>query len=192
MKLLNHTAWRTDHLKAILNRVAQDELAPVDRKCMTVTVQYRRSNAYHLGCAFYGNKAVDRGAFRLASWNSRRIWLYLERDGMEQSRDQLAHTIAHEFAHTRGLRHRDMAGPRYNWEDGWKDLYAWANDFPLEQKPAREKPSAEAVANLAMVHAGRQVERWLTKVKRAQTILKKWKRKATYYERRAAAARMQP
>jgi hypothetical protein len=48
---------------------------------------------------------------------------------------ELAHTIAHESAHLRGLTHDDMEGdPRYWWEPGYRDLYDWANDLPLERR----------------------------------------------------------
>ena len=40
MKFLNQTHWRTDHLKAIIQRVAEDELSPSQRKTMVIHLTY--------------------------------------------------------------------------------------------------------------------------------------------------------
>ncbi len=47
MQLINHTHWRTDHLQAIIDRVALKELSPQQRKTMVIHLTYgsRRSGS---------------------------------------------------------------------------------------------------------------------------------------------------
>lgn len=47
MKIINKTHWQTEHLKAIISRVAQNELDPKHRKHLVVTVGYNRSKSGH-------------------------------------------------------------------------------------------------------------------------------------------------
>jgi len=181
MRLINKTHWRTDHLRAIIQRVALEELQPAERKRMTVTIQY--GHGRRLGHAPFGQKSIGQ----FCAWNSGRITLFVNREGVESKRDQLAHTAAHEFAHTRGMRHHEMAGPRYNWDVGWESLYAWAVEMPLEKKVVRPAPRPEEIMEKRRGVALLQLAKWLTRVKRAQTCLKRWQRRVRYYDKKAAA-----
>ena len=73
----------------------------------------------------------------------------------------LAHTLAHEMAHTRGVRHSHMRGSRrYSYVDGWRDYYAWAQAFPIERTAAKPKPTTD--------------ERRVQRLERAQRTLALW------------------
>lgn len=171
MRITNKTHWRTDQLKAIIQRVADAELDTNDRKRLRVEAVYKKSNWRRCG---------------LGAINGLWIRLYLNRDSVD--RIQLAHTIAHEFAHNRGWRHRQMAGTlRYSYAEGWREYYAWAESLPLEEKEvkAKAKPDIQLVRYQRVLDAKK---RWLTKAKRAATALKKLRAQERYYERALAAA----
>lgn len=53
MKLENRTDYRNDHLRAILTRVAREELDPADRKKLYVRIVYARTGVS--GFAYYGD-----------------------------------------------------------------------------------------------------------------------------------------
>lgn len=171
MKIVNKTMWRTDQLRAIVSRVAQDELDTEKRKYLEVIVEYRRANACVIG------RAQRRGYW---------IKITIERENVD--RVLLAHIIAHEMAHSRGLQHSEMRGcARYDYTEGWRDYYAWANQMPIEKKQVREKLKED----VQLVRYNRILERqrgWTTKLKRAQTALKKLARQQRYYEKVLVAA----
>ena len=175
MRIINETSYRTDQLRALIVRVAQDELSAHQKKILRVKVVYARAGQRKLGHAFYGT--VYSQVLSMT--------LYLDRDCAHEHLRKLALIIAHEMAHCRGMRHREMRGNRYHWVDGWAERYAYAQSFPLEQqvKPSVMKPGdAEKHA-----HALTMMQQWTSRAKKASTLLKKWARKARYYERKMAA-----
>ncbi|MEW6210613.1 MAG: hypothetical protein AB1631_19775 [Acidobacteriota bacterium] len=171
MKIRNDTDYRTDHLRAIIQRVAVAELDPNDRKRLLVEVAYRRN----------GQQTIGKGAIG-ALW----IRLTIERDTPDKV--LFAHIVAHELAHNRGLQHRGMKGSiRYDYVDGWREYYGWAEAMPLEKKELKTKPKSD----LQIMRYQRVLELekgWRTKLKRAETALKKLRRKRRYYERALVAA----
>lgn len=94
--------------------------------------------------------------------------------------------IAHELAHAKGYKHREMYRTnRYWWQAGWEDRYSYATQFPIE---AVEKPSREAITSrrqqVAVDHAHKMVAKWTTTAKRAGTQLAKWRTRLEAAERR--------
>ena len=167
MKIENQTHWSTAHLRALVMRVALEELDAAGRRRLVVRVQYRRRNSRVRGRGSYGHGAGVRAGGRM--------WLFLERED-PIDRVLLAHTIAHECGHLRGLRHPAMKGARYGYADGWQERYAWAETLPLARQPAPPK--------LSRVEA--LTERRTTRLTRALTALARWERRAKH-----AAARVQ-
>lgn len=171
MRIVNKTMWRTDQLRAIVGRVAQDELDPERRRYLEVFVEYRRANACVIGRA-------PRGGYRMK--------ITIERKNVDRA--LLAHIIAHEMAHIRGLRHSEMRGSvRYDYKEGWREYYAWADQMPLERKQVKQ----ELKEDVQLVRYNRVIDRqraWATKLKRAQTALKKLSRQRRYYEKVLMAA----
>jgi hypothetical protein len=176
MKIINHTAWRTDQLHALIQRVADDELSMQQKKILRVTLAYKR----RLGAGRMGQACLGTPHHQLLT-----MTLFLPKPGREFDRPSYALIIAHEMAHCRGWRHARMKGNRYDWAEGWQGRYAYALNYPIElAAPAiKAKPGDEQKHQ----HALTMVAQWTTKTKKATTLLKKWTRKVRYYERKMAA-----
>lgn len=182
IKITNETRWSTRDLRRFLARAAKYE--EMDEHCrrhgfarLVVRIQYRRAGGA-FGYAFYNS-------------NSSRITLPREKPPTEERlrelKQQIAHTMVHEFAHNRGRRHRDMAGnPDYCYVDGWRERVAWAEALPLTL--AEPKTQAKPDAADKLEHCREKLTAWAGKVKRAQTGMKKWQQRVRYYERQLAVA----
>lgn len=206
MKIVNKTHWRTDHLKAILQRCAEMELEPAKRRRITVTVVYSgKRHDGSSGCAFVGGTRarvrIPKGPrlpdkrlvehYRkidaerslidtLGSLLDRYLSGFDEAKSMQSIKLAFASVACHEFAHNRGMQHRQMP-KQYTWAEGWKDYVAWAADMPLEVKTAPErKTDAQEQRYSRVLQLKAQ---WEAKLKRAQTAIKKLRTKERYYER---------
>jgi hypothetical protein len=182
MHVRNKTNYLTRDLAAIIRRVAQDEFDAAHIRWIVVDVRYRRANSHTNGYAIYGTGEAPAG------W----VELRLEREPASIDKIKLAHTVAHEFAHNKGLRHHEMISPRYGFVDGWRDLYAWAAEMPLRLKPEKAEPGPEAKIEKALLHAKDKVVCVQRRQKRLNTVLRRWTRRARYYERRLAALKSRP
>jgi hypothetical protein len=155
VRIDNHTHWRTDHLRAFAVRVAQEELDPGKRRRFVLTVTYG-----HRGPGVSGS----------ASYNSVQATICVGSDEVDKA--NLAHTIAHEMAHTRGMRHPAMRGSRrYSYVEGWQNFYSWANELPLERKLKPVRPAKKTTDVDGMV------AKWHRRLKLARTMLRKWERR---------------
>jgi len=171
MKLINNTNYRTDHLRAFVRRVAKEEM--VDLKNSTFTFIYRRGNSERVaGFALIGMPA--------------RVTIKIRRD-KPVDKVVLAYLLSHELCHSQGLHHRQMRNPRYSWRHGeWRSHYLWVAELPLDLKTVVEKiqPTSDQTIRLKLDRCLKRVSQWSVKVKRSQTLLKKWKQRAQYYTRR--------
>ena len=180
MKITNETHWRTDQIAKLIYRVAKDELDPGQLKNARIRVKYRRGGGTG-GYCYYGS----------ARNPNVRMTLTLPRDRVFPV--TLAHVIAHELGHAKGLHHGpDMNNARYGWKPGWQERYAYAKDFPVEVKPKvlpvpkEEKLVAKRTA--ALVKAQKKVQEWETAIKRANTMLRKWRVRLRAAEKRQASS----
>jgi hypothetical protein len=182
MRIENKTHWRSDQLRALILRVAKDELQPGQLKRARVKIQYRRSNSYRLGCAHAGqSERVPRI----------HMWLNLERDKAPDPK-RLARTIAHEFAHGKGLHHRDMKsnarlGMLYLGGEGWEQHYSYAENFPIEATPPKKKPTQIERLEAKLAHSEKMLKLAATRLKRAKTLHKKWSRRLSIQTKAVAA-----
>ncbi len=185
MRIRNETHWDSRSILRLVRRVAQDEMAePGQRRHYCITVKYDRGQrTARLGCAPYGLSALQP---------SKRMTLYLSRTG-EVDAIKLAHTIAHEFAHNKGIRHRDMTNTqRWGYVEGWRGLYAWAADFPVSAKPIAEVPALATVIERKLAHAESMKRKAHTRASRAKTILHRWEKRVRYYEKKLTAMKPEP
>lgn len=168
MKLTNRTSYRTDQLKAILQRCAEMEVEAEDRKRLVVTVKYSRRPGRYSGHARLGGQHCTRGPLP--------VTLCLPKPGWTNGR-KVAWLACHEFAHSRGTNHRNMAA-FYRWPNFDHERYAWAFELPLEAAPvqAKPKPDRAAAQSKRLDHARAMLKKADTRLKRATTIHRKWKR----------------
>lgn len=180
MRVINKTKWRTDQLKAIAQRVAKDELDPEKAKRITITFVSTRPK--------YGARAYSSGYCSYLGGNNIIVRLH----HTLQNKTDLGMVLAHEMAHARGMNHKQMRNaPRYNRVGNYREVYAWAEAMPLEVKPKRAKAPVDiqAVRHKRILAA---TKRWETKLKRAQTALKKLRAQDRYYSRAMAAKAASP
>lgn len=178
MKITNVTHWQTVSLKRLILRVAQDELDNGQLKHATITIKYRRSGSGKMGeCCTIG---TPRNPWVVMT-------LMLPRIGPIDVRSY-ALIIAHEFAHARGMQHRDMKSNRYGWSAGWEERYAYALDYSIEAKPITSTSKEDRIAlrrQAAVTHAQKKVTEWEQAAKRADTHTKKWSARLKAAQKRA-------
>ena len=168
--LQNKTHWRDDHIRAFLVRGIKEERPDLCKRGalpMHVTITYTR-----------GSSQTSSG---YAYYHSRTMRVRLPKHGNPDKVD-LALVIAHELAHTRGLKHDMMNScATYGRVNGYRELYAWAYSLPLEQKVVK---STKATPDKKLAHAEKMLKTATTREKRATTLRKKWETKVKYYTRR--------
>lgn len=179
MRIVNETRWRTDHLRALIAKVAADELDPAARRTLRVRVRYKVRRGWRRSIGATSGLAVIGGCS---------MTLYLP-TGDVVDRRRFTKIVAHECAHIRGLTHAQMRGSsRYTWISGWAERYAWAEALPLERKAALPKPTAEARLARRLAHAAAMQARWERRLKIAQGRVRRWRGRVRDYERYIAAA----
>jgi hypothetical protein len=98
----------------------------------------------------------------------------------------LAHVAGHEFAHLRGMTHRQMT-PQYNDRAMTEKYYGWVLELPLEVKVKPKRTVDLQEQRYQRVLAAEK--RWLSKLKAAQNKVKVYAGKRRYYEKAMAAKR---
>lgn len=119
MRIINKTQYRTSDLRTLAAKTAREELTPEKAKLVTVTFGYRRSPTSNLSTSGF---AVLGGT---------KCSINLSRHGVDQI--DLPLTLAHEFAHLRGLVHRQMQNCQYKRMGKWRDCHAWAAAYPVRK-----------------------------------------------------------
>ncbi len=167
MRIINETHYRTSDLRMLAVRIAREELTQEKAKLVKVTFGYRRSRPDNFSTS---------GFARLGGTKCR---INLSRHGVDQI--DLALTLAHEFAHLRGLVHRQMQNVQYRRMGKWREWYAWAAAYPIR---GREAPSPEKVLAQKLRYAETMWRRSQRKFRLAAAPIKRWARRVRYYAAR--------
>ncbi len=211
MKIKNETHYDPKGLREIISRVSKVELDSSKRRNVTVTIKetvrgISRSDELGKGClghAWIGGTTCT---------------INVPRNFKNFDAETFAHVTAPEFAHLRGMRHVRMTGnPRYAWvpswrydkvlakkggtneepkmqwmkmpQTGWREVVreaGYVEGIEVRLKPKKVKPKKGDEAKMA--HAIDLISSWETKKKRAETYIKKYRRKVRYYEKKIAAS----
>lgn len=169
IELTNKTKYRDDDIRAIMHGACK--AAGVCLKVLKLTVVTSRSDRVS-GYAYFprgprGHTTMLRAALRLPSPQ------HLAANTVER----VAKVAVHEAMHLAGARHKDMTEEqRY-----CRSPVPWAADLQLRIKEApaavpREERLAAARGD-RLEHAQRMLAKAQTRLKRAATIEKKWKRR---------------
>jgi len=162
----NYTHWSTRDLRRFVTRCAKQEGV----KNARIVFAYNR--AVDVWCSGYAQCPGIHTNIKLPSYYVDRI--------------DLAFVLAHEFAHLRGVKHKQMRDDPYYYRVGkWREIYAWAQDLDLTK--VLPQPKARPSVDAKLAHAQTMLARAASRVKRGTTILRKWKAKVRYYERTALA-----
>ena len=162
MKIVNKTRYQTRALRKLAFRVAEDEL---DKKHKAnLTVQFIESIRGTTIDGFAGTAWQHD----LQDW----IDIVVPKNPKKLFETDIAHILAHEFAHIRGVSHKDMRNsPRYTWIPGWKAVVAWAQspEFAITQKSTKKK--LRPTKDMKLEAAKKKIRLWESKRKLADTKL---------------------
>lgn len=173
IKIVNQTEYRTRDIRRFVTR------------CAKIAFRTKAERDEYGNCAIYiryGSKRTDGYVGGYAYYHGGPAYIFLRKDNPDPiDRVCLAHTIAHELGHVKGLKHGDMSGlVRYDYAPGWREFYKWAEDLPCEKRPEPQAPPEPD----PIVQREQKIVRYLTKIddwkkKRsfADTKIKTYKRK---------------
>jgi hypothetical protein len=184
VKIVNETRFDTRALRRLAMAVARrGELDPAKVERVTVNVRYPPPRARRNG-RYVTGRAILRG-----NWCVIRIPRPAAGEPEEANAPMVAFVLAHEFAHLRGVEHRDM-GPRYRWS-GYDERFAWAAEdrwrIAHRPEPQRVKPGPVERMERERTSIETRSKAWTTRLRRAQTALKKLERRRREIERKMAA-----
>ena len=177
MKITNETKYRTEDFRMIIWRVAKEELDQEQRKHLVVVIRYRRAADGDVYGRCYGRGSTPHIVMYISR---RRATARIHLNPMN-----FAHGIAHELAHCRGMTHEQMRGSKYDWR-GPQDSFAWARGYEIRSVEPKSLKSKSP--DLKLTHARAMLLAKERQTRRLQTLVKKWRQKVAYYERRLAAA----
>lgn len=100
---------------------------------------------------------------------------------------RFARVFEHEVLHSKGVGHREMTPSQMNCD---QPLPKWAEGLVIRLKEPKVKRSAAEKVAEREEHAREMLAAYERKQKRVATLLRKWRAKVRYYERRAAAKRV--
>jgi hypothetical protein len=181
MKLANRTNLNSQHLRAIILRVAEiEQLSAADRQRVCITVKYGRHSNYR----------EDTMSRVFAYYNK---WATVLRvvEGILPDKKVLAKNIAWAFAANQNAN-TSASDKHYGWGSGWQQEWAWADAMPLgfEASEVKPEPAKDEKILAEMKHCVRRIQEWERKAKLAKTKQKVWQKKFNYYERRLKEGRV--
>jgi len=108
----------------------------------------------------------------------------------------IAYLMEHELMHCYGYKHSQMGVCRRGWATA-AERYKWADEMfpqgiPVKTPKVRVTPDKADIQEKRYLRVVAQVKTWTTKLKRAQTAIKKLAVRRRYYEKVLAAAGRMP
>ena len=179
--LKNHTRWRNEDLRAIVQKVLDEELNPDQRNHVTIHIVPRRARRTSEIRASRTAGYIQRRVGHLPpglKYNQGIVTMRQPASSGKMAREQLALLVAHECAEMRGLDHgrgdNAMRSPRYFFKPGWKDRYAWATALPLRPQEQPPKPTREKTWSMDLKTAEARLADWTRRERLAGNRKRKW------------------
>jgi hypothetical protein len=185
MKIKNKTEWSTRDLQKLMNECVRREGMDNHR---TVIIEYsKRFRTTHGVASVYGRWIKMYVLRPILEYNEgseikKKFW---EFDSV-----LFAEIFTHELGHNRGLHHDEMISLSS------MDM-SWAKEFKVNLKNGLKFENGQIVSAVPKEPRDLKKERYQnvlmhikekeTELKRTQTLLKKWKRKQRYYEKKVIA-----
>lgn len=161
MQVINETHWDTQNLRKLF--IAACKAEGHGKIHTIVKMIYSKSGYIH-------GKAILGGRY---------IWMYIPKNldlNNKYTRESFAQIFVHELDHNKGLCHNEMRGHSGINVD-------WCNDISFKKKEPKPKKQRNIVQE-RYEHASKMLKKHKTKLKRQETIVKKWSKKVKYYEKK--------
>jgi len=169
MRIQNLTHWNTTDLRKIFTRAMQevDKTEKNPKRRLQVLFAYAHQLRGISGRANY--------------WGTIRINIPKDTDFEDIDRKiRLVHVSAHEYVHiVSGNNYIDRRDYRNDWTARLN--YDWVKDYEIRKKEITEKPKID-IQKIRYERAMKNYHQAETRLKRAKTLLNKWKKKMKYYE----------
>jgi len=173
LALKNNTRYRTQDLRKLFLECMRREGMQRAR----VTVNYSKRGRVH-GRAWFNTILSEMFLPKsFTKWVEGKGYVREQiKEFTPEQVEDIAQVFRHELGHNLGLKHEDMVCC-------WHIDCSWARGFVVrlkEQKPAKRRDLVQE----RYLKAVRKVKEFECKVKRSKTLLDKWSRKVSYYEKK--------
>lgn len=175
MKIENTTQWETEDLRKLfsqcIKRIKKAE-GKGKIKGIKVVVKNRREH-WISGRGYIGIYSMTIMVGKLTDFTN------------IEKRKVLAQVFTHEYYHNLGYKYIDGRSYRNDFTRKWD--YSWVADYPIR----RAEPKQKVVKDIQMERyqeVVKKVATYISKVKRYQTLLRKYKVKQNYYEKKLVMA----
>ena len=173
--LRNSTPYRTDDLRRLVLACLRAMGASEARRVEFFPAKRSSSR----GWGEYGDEARGEGYL---------VRVPVDRDDPNRSSYgyRTAAVLAHEVAHTLGLRHGEMSDELRYCRSSLS--LPWAEGIVVRRKAEPAKPTLSDRVAEREETARKKVAEWTRRLALARTKVRLWKRKVAYYDRRRAVA----
>jgi hypothetical protein len=192
MKIRNETDYETRDLR----RFFSAGLCAMKASSEKVIEVRKQTGNLHCSRATLGEvrerKVLEQGDIVRKWKTSEGRWIRMltyQKDG-ELDLRRFARVFEHEVLHSKGAEHKDMTEHQMKCD---LPLPAWAEGLSIRKKPPKPPVRREELLRLRAIekedHARKTLALYERKQKRLAGLLRKWRAKEKYYERRRAAKR---
>ena len=197
MRIKNETDWDTADLRRIFALVLTrwnkiDDRKVPSKRLRNVTVVNAKWVQYPTGHAYLNSgtirlrlpRRIDEHVMKRSSYGSKYDHL-IRGTEMKDFVRRVAFLFEHELAHAAGYDHNRM-GPLNHWVTATTSRYDYVDGLEIRKKEVKVRPKAD-VQVVRYQAATAALQRWESKLKRAQTGIRTYRAKVRYYEKALAA-----
>jgi hypothetical protein len=181
VKIVNNTDWPTRPLRSLIARIARHEIYDA--------MIPARAALYKTLCVHVKYGAIYNGS---SGPHIPDITLFVPREGMFDPEVAFAWLVTRHCINARGVATRLMGTDVVQFTDKARDQFAWARGLLFGKDPPKVKaaPTSADRMVLSLANAKLKLAIATTRLKRATTIEKKWRRRVKLLATRAANAQV--